>query len=166
VLAAVSWSIYLLRIYLLDPWNFLRDRAENSDGEGADGEVSGQDSIVVVADGAGNKVSSLLLNEEKLKLFNDHLHAFLLLVYVFVPPVASLQLKALDCKTLADGSSYLRADTSVDCNSQAYQVFRGIDGMLFALYQCLPLMYIALLCQVHVVHSCGRSRALFCFVLF
>jgi hypothetical protein len=48
------------------------------------------------------------------EMFAQHVHASLLIIYVFVPPVANKQFKALDCQDLADGQSYLRADTSVD----------------------------------------------------
>lgn len=42
----------------------------------------------------------------------------LLLIYVSVPPVSNILFKALSCTTLEDESSFLRDDTSVDCNSK------------------------------------------------
>jgi len=82
------------------------------------------------------------------KLFNEHMHMFLLVVYVFLPPVAAIQFRALNCVVFEDGQSYLIADTSVDCNSKGFHEFAIIDGFLIALYQFLPLCYIALLCSV------------------
>jgi hypothetical protein len=67
---------------------------------------------------------------------------------VFVPPVANKQFRALDCQDLADGQSYLRADTSVDCNSASYHTFVKYDAILITIYQCLPLLYVALLWRV------------------
>jgi hypothetical protein len=81
-------------------------------------------------------------------IFTEHMHMFLLVVYLFLPPVAAIQFRALNCMKLADGQSYLRADTSVNCNSDGYYDFTIVNGFLITIYQSLPLFYIALLCRV------------------
>jgi len=98
----------------------------------------------------------------------EHMRAFLLLIYVFVPPVSQQQFVGLDCVVLADGQSYLRADTSVDCNSSGYKQFVVVDACLIVVYQSLPLLYILLLFQVPFdgctpcagEHSTSAPRAL------
>lgn len=62
--------------------------------------------------------------------------------------VANKQFRALDCQVLKDGQSFLRADTSVDCQSKSYQNFVKIDIILIFIYQCLPLFYVLLLWRV------------------
>ena len=82
------------------------------------------------------------------KLFGDHVYMSLILIYLVVPPVANIQFKALSCTTLADGSSYLRADTSVDCRSSDYKYFQMVDIGLICIYQSLPLIYMYMLVKV------------------
>ena len=82
------------------------------------------------------------------QVFAQHMHAFLLLVYLVVPPVSNIQFKALSCTTLENGDSYLRADTSVDCNSPGYAFFRKWVVFFIVCYQALPLLYIVLLYRV------------------
>jgi hypothetical protein len=67
---------------------------------------------------------------------------------VVLPPVAKKQFRALDCVKLEDGSSYLRDDTSIDCQSFGYKRFAFIDSLLIILYQSVPLIYMFLLCRV------------------
>jgi hypothetical protein len=82
------------------------------------------------------------------RLFAAHMQAFLMLVYVVVPPVSNIQFKALSCMKLENGDSYLRADTSIDCNSDGYAFFRNVDIILVLIYQSMPLLYIVLLLRV------------------
>jgi hypothetical protein len=93
-------------------------------------------------------IHGLQYDGAKKLLWDEHMHAFLLIIYVFVPPVANKQFRALNCQELADGQSYLRADTSVDCNANYYQKFVVYDTILIFIYQCLPLLYVALLFRV------------------
>jgi hypothetical protein len=88
------------------------------------------------------------MKEHLHNIYSEHMHFFLLIIYLFVPPVANAQFRALNCQTLVDGQSYLRADTSVDCNSHEYAGFVVHDGLMIAAFQCLPLLYIILLCRV------------------
>jgi hypothetical protein len=95
------------------------------------------------------------------QMFAQHVHASLLIIYVFVPPVANKQFKALDCQDLADGQSFLRADTSVDCNSVSYHNFVIMDSILIGVYQCLPLLYVALLFRVrHKLNPIAANKEL------
>ena len=60
-----------------------------------------------------------------------------------------MQFKSLRCSELAGlGVRYLRADTSIDCDSAEYQTFVGRVAWLLALYLCVPLVYLALLYRV------------------
>jgi len=80
-------------------------------------------------------------------LLRQHVTVFIVNTYLLLPSVTRLQFAALDCVTIA-GGSFLREDTSVDCTSAGYKTFRVLDGLLIALFQTLPLMYMALLCEV------------------
>ena len=66
-----------------------------------------------------------------------------------LPTVVSVQFKSLRCSEL-EGLEvrYLRADTSIDCDSAEYQTFVGRVAWLLALYLCVPLVYLALLYRV------------------
>ena len=60
-----------------------------------------------------------------------------------------MQFKSLRCSELAGLEvRYLRADTSIDCDSAEYQTFVGHVAWLLALYLCVPLVYLALLYRV------------------
>jgi hypothetical protein len=97
------------------------------------------------------------------ELFAQHTHVSLLIIYVFLPPIANKQFKALNCQELADGQSYLRANTSVDCNSDSYHKFVILDACLIAFYQSLPLLYAMLLFRVRLrlnPHAANMKLAL------
>jgi serine/threonine protein kinase/membrane protein implicated in regulation of membrane protease activity len=85
---------------------------------------------------------------DKLRIMEQHLYLFLLLGFIVLPTVAMLQFTALECIDLADGSSYLRVDTSVSCNSNSYKSFLYIDGVLIFLYQSVPLLWFVLLWRI------------------
>lgn len=68
----------------------------------------------------------------------------LLLGYLVVPPVSLKLLQALDCVAIAK-KTYLRIDTSVDCESEEYRTFRLYDGCLLSFYLAMPLVWLMLL---------------------
>jgi hypothetical protein len=68
----------------------------------------------------------------------------LLLGYLVLPPVSLKQLQALDCVVIA-GKSYLRIDTSIDCDSDAYAAFMLVDGLFITVYLSIPLVWMLLL---------------------
>jgi hypothetical protein len=71
-------------------------------------------------------------------------YQLLLLGYLVLPSVSLKQLQALDCVQVA-GRSYLRIDTSIDCDSDEFKVFRVVDGLFIAAYLATPLVWLALL---------------------
>mmetsp|Transcript_39830 Transcript_39830/g.51340 ORF Transcript_39830/g.51340 Transcript_39830/m.51340 type:complete len:288 (-) Transcript_39830:384-1247(-) len=84
--------------------------------------------------------------EKVLSIINLHAWLLLLLSYLVLPPVTMKQLQGLDCIPFKhNGSSYLRVDTSVDCNSDAYLVFKIIDILCFTIYQFIPVIWMLLL---------------------
>jgi hypothetical protein len=68
----------------------------------------------------------------------------LLLGFLALPPVSLKLLQALDCVTVA-GKSYLRVDTSIDCDSAQFKQFAVVDGLLIVAYLSIPLVWYALL---------------------
>lgn len=75
--------------------------------------------------------------------------AVLLVLYLFVPMTTLEQLRALDCETFPhNGATRLRYDTGVDCRSDGYRRFLVVNGLFIAVYQSVPLVYLALLCRV------------------
>jgi len=84
--------------------------------------------------------------DEKSKVVNQHIWAFLLLTYLVLPPVAMKQLQSLDCIPFShDGSSYLRVDTGVNCESHNYLVFKSLVIIFFFIYQLIPIFWMAIL---------------------
>ena len=66
-----------------------------------------------------------------------------------LPTVVSVQFKSLRCSELEGlGVRYLRADSSIDCDSPEYDDFVGNIVWLLALYLCIPLVYLGLLSRV------------------
>ena len=61
----------------------------------------------------------------------------------------SVQFKSLRCSELEGlGVRYLRADSSIDCDTAAYREFAGNVAWLLAFYLCIPLAYFFLLYRV------------------
>ena len=60
-----------------------------------------------------------------------------------------VQFKSLRCSELEGlGVRYLRADSSIDCDSPEYDNFVGNIAWLLAIYLCIPLAYLGLLYRV------------------
>jgi hypothetical protein len=68
----------------------------------------------------------------------------LLLGYLVLPPVTLKQLQGLDCVNIAN-RSYLRIDTSIDCDSHEFKAFRVINGLFLLAYLSTPLVWLFLL---------------------
>ena len=73
------------------------------------------------------------------------LQIFLSFADFFLPGVSQKHFKALNCVELKDGSRYLYDETSVDCDSDSYESFRSILAIFMAIYQAMPLFFVALL---------------------
>ena len=60
-----------------------------------------------------------------------------------------VQFKSLRCSELEGlGVRYLRADSSIDCDSPEYDLFVGNIVWLLTVYLCIPLAYLGLLYRV------------------
>ena len=80
------------------------------------------------------------------RIVSQHTFALLLLTYFVLPPVSATLFEALDCDILIHSeASFLRADTSIDCNSSKYAIFRVIVCLFLLLYQSLPIGWYVLL---------------------
>jgi hypothetical protein len=68
---------------------------------------------------------------------NQHATAFLLLSYLVLPTCSLIQFEGLNCRTLGatSGASFLRVDSSVDCHSKSYALFRAADCFFIFVYQ-------------------------------
>jgi hypothetical protein len=94
------------------------------------------------------RVRELLLrnSSEAAYILNQHMWIFLLLTYLVLPPVAMKQLQSLDCIPFShDHSSYLRADTGIDCQSNSYEHFKSVMIFFIILYQSIPILWMILL---------------------
>jgi hypothetical protein len=74
----------------------------------------------------------------------DLTYQLLLLGYLVLPSVSLKQLQALDCVEVA-GKSYVRIDTSVDCESSEFRTFRVVDAFFITAYLSIPLTWLAFL---------------------
>ena len=82
-------------------------------------------------------------------IVNQHIYAALLVTYVVLPTVSSLQFRAMDCQTMPhDGSSFLRVDSAIDCNTPSYKFFSTVVALGIVLYQSIPLCWLVLLWRV------------------
>ena len=80
-----------------------------------------------------------------------------------MPTVVGVQFKSLRCSELEGlGERYLRADSSIDCDSPEYDDFVGNIAWLLALYLCIPLAYLGLLYRVsdriHIPEKAGDMQ--------
>jgi hypothetical protein len=79
------------------------------------------------------------------RIVNQHVWVLLFLSYVVLPPVSNKQLQVFDCIDLESGESYLRSDTSIDCDSSGYSKFSSVVIMFILLYQLIPITWMFLL---------------------
>jgi hypothetical protein len=54
-------------------------------------------------------------------------------------------LQAFDCVSLQSGETYLRSDTSINCESKGYVQFISVVTFFVALYQLIPIIWMMLL---------------------
>ena len=93
------------------------------------------------------------VEERRARIFSSTAFWCLVLTYMVLPTVATLQFKALDCVTLKhDDSSILRADSLIDCRSDAFLEFRTATLLFIFVYQSIPLVWLCLLwrCREHL----------------
>ena len=60
-----------------------------------------------------------------------------------MPPVTTKQFQALNCLKL--NGSWLRQDTSVDCEGSEHEAFSIISSIMIMLYMLIPLSWVVLL---------------------
>jgi hypothetical protein len=89
-------------------------------------------------------------------------YRLLVMGYMLLPVVSLKQLQALDCVEVAQ-KRYLRIDTSVDCDSNEYQLFKIVDGAFIAVYLATPLLWFYLLFvnrdRLNPAHTAGLDTA-------
>jgi hypothetical protein len=68
----------------------------------------------------------------------------LLMTYLVLPPVSLKQYQGLNCQSIR-GGSFLRIDTSIDCDSEAYVYFSRINVLCIAIYMTIPPVWLYLL---------------------
>ena len=88
-------------------------------------------------------------NGETQRVKNQHVYILLLLSYLILPPVSARQLASLDCVPFDhDGSSFLRADTAIDCQSPGYRFFSLFVIISLVVYRSIPLLWLVFLFRV------------------
>jgi len=86
-----------------------------------------------------------IIAQEVKKIYDQHMWLLLFLSYLVLPPVSNKQLQAFDCVSLQSGETYLRSDTSVNCQSKGYVQFINAVSFFVALYQLIPIIWMMLL---------------------
>jgi len=77
-------------------------------------------------------------------LFERCVTYILLMTYLVLPPVSLKQFQGLNCQSIR-GESFLRVDTSIDCNSASYSHFRLINGLSVVIYMVIPSLWLYIL---------------------
>ena len=88
----------------------------------------------------GPSRDATVVSSKKAKLANR----LLLLGFLVIPSVALKQLQGMDCVTVAKKRD-LRIDTSIDCDSHEFKVFRVINGLFVLIYLTTPLVWLVLM---------------------
>jgi hypothetical protein len=86
-----------------------------------------------------------IMGQKEQQLVGEHVGFFLLISYLVLPPASRIQLQALDCVQLKGSGRFLRADTSVDCDSESYAAFAAYDYVLLACFLSIPLVWASFL---------------------
>ena len=87
--------------------------------------------------------------EQRKVSFSRHAGIVLLITYLVLPKVSTVQFQGLNCLHLVSGEAYLKADTSIDCNSPGHQSFVQINAVLILIYQAIPIGYLWVLLRNH-----------------
>lgn len=75
-----------------------------------------------------------------------YLQAALMVSFLTLPTSCTALFRTFHCRSFDDGSAYLFADYSVDCNSEIHQSFKIYSGVMFAVFPIgTPLVYFILL---------------------
>jgi hypothetical protein len=90
-------------------------------------------------------LNAKLTRSQRAHGFSAHAGAALLVTYLVLPKVATVQLQGLNCLQLRTGEAYLKADTSIDCNGEDHQRFIIFNVLLILLYQAIPIGYLVVL---------------------
>jgi len=96
---------------------------------------------------AGGYVLDELLEEDWNRAnYEGAVKSTLLVAFLFLPVVSLTQFKALNCFTYTHSDqSFLKVDTSIDCNGTEHHTFIKINVCLMFCYQSLVAMFIYLL---------------------
>jgi hypothetical protein len=98
------------------------------------------------------------------RIVNQTIYAELLLSYVVLPNVSSLQFKALLCEELelpnGGGATFLKEDSNIDCRSDEYLQFKAVVILGIFVYQSIPLVWFVCLWRVrHELNPPGAANA-------
>ncbi|CAM9191106.1 unnamed protein product [Ectocarpus sp. 13 AM-2016] len=79
-------------------------------------------------------------------IWNRHVSLVLLLTFLIYSSVSATLFKAFACEELEDGTNYLRADYTIDCDSSKHKAFQVYAGLMTVLYVVgVPSFYAFLL---------------------
>ena len=77
---------------------------------------------------------------------NTLINLFIIMTYVLFPSLCATIFSSVVCEEFDDGSSYLRADYSVDCDSSEYSSIFGLALVMILVYPIgIPSMYLVML---------------------
>jgi len=77
---------------------------------------------------------------------NTLINLFIIMTYVLFPSLCATIFSSFICEEFDDGSSFLRADYSVDCDSSEYSSIFGLAAMMILVYPIgIPSMYLLML---------------------
>ena len=80
------------------------------------------------------------------RTFDVYFNRTLIATYLFLPTVTLLQFKGMKCFSYeASNESFLKADSSIICNSDEHQSFIVINALMVTFYQGVVLLYVYLL---------------------
>lgn len=65
---------------------------------------------------------------------NTVMNVFLILTYLLFPVVSAVVFSAFVCERFDDGSFLLRADYTIDCNSEKYKEIRAFAAIMIFVY--------------------------------
>ncbi|CBJ48858.1 polymorphic Outer membrane protein G/I family [Ectocarpus siliculosus] len=99
---------------------------------------------------AGTYAAAVSMNRGKAEslqvIWNKHVSLVLLLTFLIYSSVSATLFKAFVCEELEDGTNYLRADYTIDCDSSKHKAFQVYAGFMVVVYVVgIPALYAFLL---------------------
>lgn len=142
--------------------NNVRDKSvdiEEEDVKVLDTELSIDQDLDSLENTTSSSQLDIFIKKWKVKdVINDTFYYININFYLFIPISLYKLFQFFDCITLENGSSYIRMETNINCNSKLYQQLSILVIIFTIIYLSIPILwFIGLYRKRHLFHSMNTN---------